>query len=292
MHSGIRGFGLCATMPLRFVAARLPVPPGAGPATRLPPPRNAEAFRYKMRRRCIRGFGLCATMPLRFVAARLPAPTGVGPAARPPPSERGGVPLQNATAMHSGIRPLRDDAFAFCSGAASRADGSGARSSPAPLGTRRRSATKCGGDAFGDSGIRGFGLCATMPLRFVAARLPAPTGAGPATRLPPPRNAEAFRYKMRRRRCIRGFGLCATMPLRFVAARLSAPTGVGPATHRTPGRNAEAFRYKMRRRRCGCGPCAARKFRVSFQRLLVTPPPERGGVPLQNAARPLLTSDL
>ena len=39
----------------------------------------------------------------------------------------------------------------FCSGAASRADGSAARSSPAPLGTQRRSATKCGGDAFGDS---------------------------------------------------------------------------------------------------------------------------------------------
>ena len=49
MHSGIRGFVLCATMPLRFVAARLPVPPGVGPATHRTPGRNAEAFRYKMR---------------------------------------------------------------------------------------------------------------------------------------------------------------------------------------------------------------------------------------------------
>ena len=214
----------------------------------------------------------------------------------------------------SWIRPPRDDAFAFCSGAASRADGGGARNSPAP--PRNAEAFR-------------YKMRRRRIRLFVAARLPAPTGVGPATRLPPGRNAEAFRYKMRRR-CIRGFGLCATMPLRFVAARLPAPTGAGPATRLPPGRNAEAFRYKMRRRRCGCGPCAAREFRVSFQRLLVTPPvgtrrrsatkcdgddagaararrasftfhfsvclshprPERGGVPLQNAARPLLTSDL
>ena len=91
-----------------FVAARLPAPTGVGPAARRPPPRNAEAFRYKMRRRCVRGFGdsAHARRCIRlFVAARLPAPTGVGPAAhRTPRSERGGVPLQNAEATHSGIR--------------------------------------------------------------------------------------------------------------------------------------------------------------------------------------------
>ena len=51
------------------------------------------------------------------------------------------LPLSKCAAMHAWIRPLRGDAFAFCSGAASRADGSGARNSPAPLGTRRRSAS-------------------------------------------------------------------------------------------------------------------------------------------------------
>ncbi len=35
-----------------------------------------------------------------------------------------------------------------------------------------------------------------MPLRFVAARLPTPTGVRPAAHRTPGRNAEAFRYKM------------------------------------------------------------------------------------------------
>ena len=51
---------------------------------------------------------------------------------------RGFVDSASATAMHSRFR----------SGAASRADGSGDRSPPhPPVGTRRRSATKCDGDA-------------------------------------------------------------------------------------------------------------------------------------------------
>ena len=103
-----------------FVAARLPAPTGVGPAARRPP-RNAEAFRYKMRRRCIRAF----------------------------------VDLR--------IRPLRDDVLPFRSGAASRADGSGPRNWPAPLGTRRRSATKYLPAMH--SGIRGFVDLWIPPLR-------------------------------------------------------------------------------------------------------------------------------
>ncbi len=148
-----------------------------------------------------------------FWSADLQSADGSGDRSPPPPrSERGGVPLQNAEAMHSRFVAARLPAPTGAGPAAHRTPGRNAEAFRYKM--RRR--------------------CIRL---FVAARLPAPKGVGPATHRPPGRNAEAFRYKMRRR-CIR----------LFVAARLPAPTGAGPAAHHTPGRNAEAFRYKMRRR--------------------------------------------
>ena len=109
-----------------------------------------------------------------FVAARLPAPTGAGSAATSSPSERGGVPLQNA--RRRCIRTFR-------SGAASRAGRGGTRSPPHPPSER-------GGVPLQNARRQRIRL-------FVAARLPAPTEVGPAAHRTPPRNAEAFRYKMR-----------------------------------------------------------------------------------------------
>ena len=97
-----------------FVAARLPAPTGVGPAARRTPPRNAEAFRYKMRRRCMRGFRLCAAMHSPFRSGAASRADGSGARSPPDPrSERGGVPLQNACLARSSLPT--SDIYPHCS---------------------------------------------------------------------------------------------------------------------------------------------------------------------------------
>ncbi len=116
--TGIRGghaFAFCSGAASRAdgsAARRPPRPPR-------PPQRNAEAFRYRN-----------TWWPsIRLsVAARLPAPPP--PLPRPPPCPAPPAPLGTRRRSATGIPG--GHAFAFCSGAASRADGGAARSPARP----------------------------------------------------------------------------------------------------------------------------------------------------------------
>ena len=129
----------------------------------------------------------------------------------PPVGTRRRSATEHAAAAHS----------PFCSGAASRAAGSSARNSPSP----RRNA-----EAFRYRNTR------QRRIRlFVAARLPVPPGAGPATHRAPVGT---------RRRSATEYAAAAHSP--FCSGAASRAAGSRARNSPSPRRNAEAFRYRIR----------------------------------------------
>ncbi len=213
-----------------------------------------------------RAFRLCAAMHSPFRSGAASRADGGGDRSPPhPPSERGGVPLQNAEAMHSGIhgfwhsgiRPLRENAFAFRSGAASRADGSGDRSPPHPR-SERGGVPLQNAEAM-HSGIRGFWHSWIRPLRenaFAFRSGAASRADGSGDRSPPHPRSE------------RG-----GVPLQNAEAMHAGIRGLGESRIPPLRGNAFAFRSGAASRADGSGDRSP----------LACSPSERGGVPLQNA---------